>query len=105
VKRVFVDTGAFFAVLIPEDLHHERARAIFARASKEGWQLVTTNIVVIETHALLLNRAHGGRPSALAFLDVIESDTTSNVYVSRTKPPPSPSCAPMRTRRTPCATP
>ena len=74
MKRVFVDTGAFFAVLIPEDLHHERARAIFARASKEGWQLVTTNIVVIETRALLLNRAHGGRPSALALLDVIESD-------------------------------
>jgi predicted nucleic acid-binding protein len=30
VKRVFVDTGAFFAVLIPEDLHHERARALSA---------------------------------------------------------------------------
>jgi predicted nucleic acid-binding protein len=74
VKHVFVDTGAFFAVLVPEDLHHERARAIFTRASEERWQLVTTNIVVIETHALLLNRAHGGRSSALAFLDAIERD-------------------------------
>ena len=74
MKRVFVDTGAFFAVLVPEDLHHERARVIFTRAGEERWQLVTTNMVVIETYALLLNRAHGGRPSALAFLDAIERD-------------------------------
>jgi len=67
-------TGAFFAVLVPEDLHHERARVIFTRAGEERWQLVTTNMVVIETYALLLNRAHGGRPSALAFLDAIERD-------------------------------
>ena len=74
MKAVFVDTGAFFAVLIPEDLHHERARALFTQAGEEGWQLVTTNMVVIETYALLLNRSHGGRPSALAFLDAIERD-------------------------------
>lgn len=74
MKRVFLDTGAFFAVLIPEDLHHERARALFTQAGEEGWQLVTTNMVVIETYVFLLNRARGGRPSALAFLDAIERD-------------------------------
>ena len=74
MKRVFVDTGAFFAVLVTEDLHHERARVIFTQAGEERWQLVTTNMVVVETYALLLNRAHGGRPSALAFLDAIERD-------------------------------
>ena len=30
MKRVFVDTGAFFAVLVTEDLHHERARVIMS---------------------------------------------------------------------------
>jgi len=52
VKRVFVDTGAFFAVLVPEDLHHERARVIFTRAARSDGKLVTTNMVVIETYAL-----------------------------------------------------
>jgi predicted nucleic acid-binding protein len=29
-------------------------------------------VVVIETHALIVNRSHGGRANALAFLDAIE---------------------------------
>jgi hypothetical protein len=32
VKRVFVDTSAFFAHLVEEDAHHTKARALFERA-------------------------------------------------------------------------
>ncbi len=54
MRRVFVDTGGFFALLVAEDANHSRARELFARAASERWQLVTTNAVVTETYALCL---------------------------------------------------
>ncbi len=69
MKRVFVDTSRFFALLCPEDQSHECARPLFVQANTEQWRLVTTNAVVIETHALLLARLHDGRRHALGFLD------------------------------------
>jgi len=74
VKRVFVDSSGFFALLIEEDQFHQDALLLFQRANAERWRLVTTNIVVIETYALLLVRSHRGRHDALRFLDVIEKD-------------------------------
>jgi predicted nucleic acid-binding protein len=74
VKRVFVDSGGFFALLAREDRFHERARALFLRANDERWRLVTTNVVVIETYALLLTRSRGGRHNAIRFLDMITGD-------------------------------
>ena len=72
MRHVFVDSGAFFGMFVPEDAHHQRAMEFFAHANSQDWQLVTTNVVVIETHALIVNRSHGGRANALAFLDAIE---------------------------------
>ena len=74
MKRVFVDSGGFFALLARDDQFHERARELFLRANSERWGLVTTNTVVIETYALLLTRSHGGRHNAIGFLDMITSD-------------------------------
>ena len=74
MKRVFVDTGGFLAVLVPEDAAHVRARALFSRASVEGWRLTTTNAVMIETYSVLLARARDKRRSALAFLDMLAVD-------------------------------
>jgi len=54
VKRVFVDSGGFFALLAAEDRFHDHARSLFARADAERWRLVTTNAVGIETNSLLL---------------------------------------------------
>jgi predicted nucleic acid-binding protein len=42
VRRVFVDTSAFFAHLVAEDAHHPDARALFERADREAWTLITT---------------------------------------------------------------
>jgi predicted nucleic acid-binding protein len=71
VRRVFVDTGGFYA---PEnDVRHDAALALFRQANSERWTLVTTNIVVIETYALLLNRTGEGRPKALQFLDHLKA--------------------------------
>jgi predicted nucleic acid-binding protein len=72
VKRVFVDTGGFFALLCSEDRSHAHARALFAKADAQRWRLVTTNAVVIETHALLVARLRDGRRHGIEFLDRIE---------------------------------
>jgi predicted nucleic acid-binding protein len=69
MKRVFVDTGGFFANLVEEDAHRETARQLLERACREHWTLITTNAVIFETYALLLTRTVAGRRPALAFLD------------------------------------
>lgn len=71
MRRVFVDTSAFFAHLVAEDRHHPQARALFERAGRESWTLVTTNAVVSETYTLIRVRARNGRELAVAFLDDI----------------------------------
>jgi predicted nucleic acid-binding protein len=82
VKRVFVDTGGFFALLAANDHNHERARDLFERASRERWRLVTTNAVVTETYTLLLVRTREARTKAVAFLDGLGA---SGVRVERVR--------------------
>ena len=72
MRRVFVDTSAFFAHLVAEDAHHAEARPSFERAAHESWTLITTNAVVWETYTLLRIRARNGRELALGFLEDIE---------------------------------
>ena len=72
VRRVFVDTSAFFAHLVAEDAHHPGARALFERADREAWTLITTNTVVWETYTLIRIRARNGRELALGFLEDIQ---------------------------------
>lgn len=72
MKRVFVDSSAFFAVLVAEDEFHDASKKLFLQARKERWRLDTTNAHVFETYALLLNRVRNGRALAIAFLDHLE---------------------------------
>jgi predicted nucleic acid-binding protein len=72
VKRVFVDSGGFFALVCSEDRSHEHARALFAEADSKRWRLVTTNAVVIETHALLITRLKNGWRHGIEFFDRME---------------------------------
>lgn len=72
MKRVFVDTSAFFAHLVAEDANNTAARTLFERADRESWTLITTNAVVWETYTLLRVRARNGRELALDFLDDIQ---------------------------------
>ena len=46
MKRVFVDSGGFFAHLVAEDAWHERATALFQAARADSWRLMTTNVVL-----------------------------------------------------------
>ena len=82
MKQVFVDSGGFFALLVSQDDSHAAALDVFARAEVEHWALVTTNIVVIETYALLLARTRPDRTAAIGFLDALQE---SGVRVERVR--------------------
>ena len=52
----FVDTSAFYALLVRTDDAHDRVRASFASLLGAGRPLWTTSFVVVETMALLQHR-------------------------------------------------
>jgi predicted nucleic acid-binding protein len=52
VRRVFVDTSGFYALIVGKDENHDSADELFTLAQREAWRLVTTDAVVFETHAL-----------------------------------------------------
>jgi uncharacterized protein len=67
---VFVDTGAWYAVADRSDRHHAEARRFYRDQAPAG-RLVTTDLVVCETWALIA--AHLGRPAALTFWDTLRT--------------------------------
>ena len=83
MKRVFIDTSGFYALLIVDDHNHTRAEELFRIGEHERWRLVTTNAVVLEAHALFLYRSKPGRQNALRFLDAIESETHDVIRVRK----------------------
>jgi predicted nucleic acid-binding protein len=80
LRRVFIDTSAFFALTAPRDDDHHTALAIQQRLITERWRLYTTNLVLAETHALLLTRL--GRTIALRTLQRIDHSTTTIIRIS-----------------------
>ena len=83
MRRVFVDTSGFYALIVGKDENHGRADELFTLAQREEWGLVTTNAVVFEAHALILHRSRPGRETALKFLDAIRNDAYDVVRVAR----------------------
>jgi len=69
VKKVFVDTTAFYALLDSSDLFHKTARLAFERAEIERWHLVCTNYILHESWALIQYRL--GWDAVDEFLDVL----------------------------------
>ncbi len=66
MRRVFVDTSAFYAALVGTDMHHRTARAALEEALDDSeTRLVTTNLVMLEAMALL--QARVGLDAALEF--------------------------------------
>jgi len=64
--ELFVDTSAWFPLTRSDHPEHARLARELRRRRKAGVRVLTTNLVVAETHALLLRRVH--RAAALAFL-------------------------------------
>ncbi len=80
-RRVFVDTGAYYAFADADDENHEAALRIATQLAAEHRPLFTTNFILAETHALCLNRLN--RRLAMRVLAEIEhSQSTTIVRVS-----------------------
>ena len=77
LRRVFLDTSAYFALTDFQDTNHAKAKALAARFAQERWRLFTTNLILAETHALLLSRL--GREIALKVLREIDRSATTIV--------------------------
>ena len=53
---VFADTSALYALVNPRDERHELARRVYADLVEGRREIVTTNFVLLELHALITNR-------------------------------------------------
>lgn len=70
-SELFVDASAWIALTETDDKHHQEAQEAFARAVQDYQKLVTTNLIVAETQAIL--RRDLGHPSSIQFLDGIKN--------------------------------
>jgi predicted nucleic acid-binding protein len=73
VRRVYVDTGAFLALALRRDQHHERVAGHLRRLREERADLVTCEPVLAETATRL--RYDDGLTAALRFRDFLDAAT------------------------------
>jgi predicted nucleic acid-binding protein len=72
-RRVFVDSGAWFAVQVVDDAHHREAVRVLRGLLDGSVVLVATNHVIGETYTLL--RVTRGYDAARRFLDSLDATT------------------------------
>ena len=72
-KTVFIDTGAFYALIDRDDPYHVVAYKEWSQILTHSTQLIITNYIISETYTLLRYRL-GGK-IACEFLDAIEEST------------------------------
>lgn len=70
-NSAFVDTSAWIALFSRRDQHHREADRIFRVAVSSKWKLLTTNLILAETHRLILQRV--GIKAAAAALAKIQA--------------------------------
>lgn len=67
MQRVYADTSYYYAVADARDAHHATARAVSQRVAEQGWGVVSSWEVIVETITLLRYR-HSYRGS-IAFIE------------------------------------
>ena len=78
-REVFVDAGAWIAIVNQRDDLHSEASVSYGRLLRERRPLVTTNLVITEAHAMI--RRYSGYQSAMQFLDSTrQSSRLNKVY-------------------------
>ena len=74
---IFVDSGAWIALLNRRDQHHDDAAAILNNLVQQNVQLLTTDYVIDETVTWLRYRVN--HAIAVQFLDLIKSSRATSV--------------------------
>ncbi len=67
--ELFVDTSAWYPLVDRSAPGHARLAAVLRERITDGWTLVTTNLVLAESHALIMRRI-GNEPALSFLLDV-----------------------------------
>ena len=80
MTRLFVDTSAWYPLADAGHPDHGPVSAGLRAGVAAGAQIVTTNMVVAETQALLLRRAGGN--AALAFVDAVHQPPNRVEYAT-----------------------
>jgi predicted nucleic acid-binding protein len=78
-RRVFVDSSAYLALLDQDDEHHLHATQIVHQLAQARYRHFTTNVLLIESHALILSVL--GRAQAAQFLKDMEESHTVVIRV------------------------
>jgi predicted nucleic acid-binding protein len=78
MTSLFVDTSAWYPLANGGHPDHRALSAALRERVHAGAQVITTNLIVAETHALLLRR--NGRDVALSFARYIRQPPTSIVH-------------------------
>ncbi len=74
MAELFVDTSAWYPIIVASHPDHSAVADALKDALGAGVRIITTNLVVMETHALLLNRV--GRSVALNFARTVSEPPT-----------------------------
>ena len=72
VNEYFVDTSAFIALIHEGDQYHDEAVLIYEELDKKGMRQITTDYVLTEVYAFLINRV--GRFAADLFDEVLQEE-------------------------------
>ena len=78
--ELFVDTSGWFPLVDNENPAHDRVAQALRNSVRKKRRIVTTNLVIAETHALIMRRIH--RTAAIAFLR--EVSRAPNIVISST---------------------
>jgi uncharacterized protein len=80
-RNVFTDTSGLYTLIDEQDQHYPRAQEIFNALMQVRSQMVLTNFVRAETHALILNRL--GHHLADRFLEQLrQSPATTLIRIT-----------------------
>lgn len=81
-RPIFVDSGAWLALVAPDDQHHRQAKQALPKILRRYPQLISSNLVLAEAYSLIQRVA--GKARALSFLDFVhESPRVKIVYSDR----------------------
>ncbi len=81
-RAVFADTSGWLAVVVARERRHAAAVAAYGRLLRDGVQIVTTNLVVAEMHALVVRER--GSEAGAQLLDRLYGDPSHEVrFVDR----------------------